>query len=105
MTTFKLRLPLVYHVGFSINGDGEDGGKGDCDVGGKDDGQDCAEGGGEDDSDGVGEDFNKDGVVLIHNHTDHKQTSHLHAMFLIKRCHIQNQEWIPFLDTEFLSNK
>ena len=33
----KLRLPLVYHVGFSINGDGGDGGEGDCDGGGKDD--------------------------------------------------------------------
>ena len=27
----KLRLPLVYHVGFSNKGDGEDGGEGDLD--------------------------------------------------------------------------
>ena len=39
-----LRLPLVYHVGFSIKGDGEDG-----------DGED-GDGDDEDDSDGDGED-------------------------------------------------
>ena len=47
----KLRLPLIYHVGFSIKGEDEVDGEVDGEVGGKDGGEDC----GDDDGDGNSE--------------------------------------------------
>ena len=46
----KLRLPLVYHVGFPITGNGEDGEDDDHEDNGDDVGEDDSEDDGEDDS-------------------------------------------------------